>query len=122
MLYALCFQNHANIATTAIEAELRQKGISQRHINNVRLAVDYAGAKRRQADIFGNRSAIAMTKRFIKGLKGVENIYTQHEPYITQLIEQVSRGRLPEAQFASSDQSQLRSFFSPHKIKLFKEF
>lgn len=39
---------------------------------------------------------MAMTKRFIKGLKGVENIYTQHEPYICQLIDALSKGRLSE--------------------------
>jgi len=38
-------------------------------------------------------------------LKGVENIYTQHEPYITQLIESVSRGKLPASNFASTDSS-----------------
>ncbi|RCN24665.1 hypothetical protein ANCCAN_29634 [Ancylostoma caninum] len=40
-----------------------------------------------------------MTKRFIKGLKGVENIYTQHEPYIKTIMENVARGKLSDQQY-----------------------
>ncbi|KAI1707895.1 sec1 family domain-containing protein [Ditylenchus destructor] len=111
MLYALRFENNANNSLNSVVDLLKQKNMPQRHINNVRLLLDYAGAKRRHHDVFGNRSAMEMTKRFIKGLKGVENIYTQHEPYITQLIDQVSRGRLPDSLFASSDASQINTRF-----------
>jgi len=32
----------------------------------------------------------------IKGLKGVENIYTQHSPLIREIIEDLSKGKLKE--------------------------
>lgn len=69
MLYALRFETHTNNSLNSVLEELRQKGIPQRYINNVRLCLDYAGVRRRHTDIFGNRSAMEMTKRFIKGIK-----------------------------------------------------
>jgi len=111
MLYALRFENHANNSLRTVMDLLLKSKCSPANVNNVKLILDYAGARRRQNDVFGNRSAMEMTKRFIKGLKGVENIYTQHEPYINQLIDQVVRGRLPETTFISSDQSHYSTRF-----------
>lgn len=108
MLYALRFEGNTHYQLNAVLTELRQRGVSARLVNTVPLLLNYAGVRKRQFDLFGNRSAIGMTKRFIKGLKGVENVYTQHEPYVTQLIDQVSRGRLPESVFACSDVSQIK--------------
>jgi len=110
MLYALRFEANTNFSLKAVLDLLKSKCSSQ-SINAVRLILDYAGQRRRQNDVFGNRSAMEMTKRFIKGLKGVENIYTQHEPYINQLVDQVMRGRLSETTFLSSDQSQYNTRF-----------
>ncbi|KAL7078949.1 hypothetical protein ACQ4LE_001388 [Meloidogyne hapla] len=105
MLYALRFESSANNSLNLILDLLRQKGITNRNIQLVKILLEYSGHKKRQSDLFGNKSAMEMTKKFIKGLKGVENIYTQHEPYITQLIESVSRGRLPVSNFTSTDSS-----------------
>ncbi|ETN75505.1 Sec1 family protein [Necator americanus] len=67
--------------------------------NVVRALLRYAGSARRKSDLFGEGSTMEMTKRFIKGLKGVENIYTQHEPYIKTIMENVTRGKLSEQQY-----------------------
>lgn len=122
MLYALRFENSSSNSLNTVLDLLRQRGIANRHIQLIRTLLDYAGLRRRQNDVFGNRSAMEMTKRFIKGefvfflckfhfslgLKGVENIYTQHEPYITQLVDWVSKGKLPETKFPSTDMACLK--------------
>jgi vacuolar protein sorting-associated protein 45 len=125
MLYALRFENNANNSLNLVLDLLRQRGIANKHIQLIRILLDYAGQKRRQNDVFGNRSAMEMTKRFIKGyhatdlksihytasrtgLKGVENIFTQHEPYVAQLIDLASRGKLSESQFPSTDLSGIK--------------
>lgn len=66
MLYALRFENNSNNINFILN-ELKQKGVSVRLINTIRLLLDYAGIKRRQHDVFGNQSAMEMTKKFIKG-------------------------------------------------------
>ncbi|VDD91413.1 unnamed protein product [Enterobius vermicularis] len=95
MLYALRFEKHSGNDTSFLLQLLREKGINGSYISAVNKVLEYAGSARRQNNLFGG-SAMAMTKRFIKGLKGVENIYTQHEPYICQLIDALSKGRLSE--------------------------
>uniref|UniRef100_A0A1I7W251 Vacuolar protein sorting-associated protein 45 n=1 Tax=Loa loa TaxID=7209 RepID=A0A1I7W251_LOALO len=98
MLYALRFENHANSDIHGLVQLLRRKGVSNQNIKVIRAVLDFGGSARRQNDLFGG-TAIAMTKRFIKGLKGVENIYTQHEPYITELIDSLSKGRLSDTAY-----------------------
>ena len=49
--------------------------------------------------MFGNQNPIAITKRLIKGLKGIENVYTQHVPLVKQLADQLIKGKLKEANF-----------------------
>uniref|UniRef100_A0A183CBE5 Vacuolar protein sorting-associated protein 45 n=1 Tax=Globodera pallida TaxID=36090 RepID=A0A183CBE5_GLOPA len=102
MLFSLRFEGNNSVLSSAQEL-LRQRGLSNRQLQLVRTLLEYAGQKRRQSDLFGNRSAMEMTKRFIKGLKGVENIFTQHEPHIVQLVDLVSRGKLPESAYPSTD-------------------
>lgn len=35
----------------------------------------------------------------IKGLKGVENIYTQHSPFLKEVLEELTKNRLRTSQF-----------------------
>ncbi|KAI6191907.1 Vacuolar protein sorting-associated protein 45 [Aphelenchoides bicaudatus] len=95
MLYALRFESVSNSLDQLLD-KLKQRGISARQVAVVRTLVSYAGAKRRQNDLFGDQSAMEMTKRFIKGLKGVENVFTQHEPHICRIVELLTRDRLSE--------------------------
>lgn len=67
MLYALRFENSSSNSLNTVLDLLRQRGIANRHIQLIRTLLDYAGLRRRQNDVFGNRSAMEMTKRFIKG-------------------------------------------------------
>lgn len=36
-------------------------------------------------------------------MKGVENVFTQHEPYVSQLVDQAAKGKLSDALFPISD-------------------
>lgn len=40
-------------------------------------------------------------KKIIKGIKGIDNIYTQHAPTIVEIIEDLTRSRLKTAHFPS---------------------
>ncbi|CAI5531740.1 unnamed protein product [Closterium sp. Naga37s-1] len=53
------------------------------------------GSKRRVADLYGSRDLLNMVARNVKrGLTGVENVYTQHQPLIAQIIDAATKGRL----------------------------
>lgn len=61
--------------------------------------VVYGGSKFRETDLFLNQNPMAITKRLLKGLKGIENVYTQHTPLVKDLVEQLIKGKLREASY-----------------------
>ena len=47
--------------------------------------------------------AKGMFKKMTGGLKGVENIYTQHTPLLQQTLDQLAKGKLKEPAFPFVD-------------------
>ncbi|VDM21350.1 unnamed protein product [Hydatigera taeniaeformis] len=45
----------------------------------------------------------SITKRFVKGRKNVENVYTQHEPLIVDTLRELIQGQLQESAFPTLD-------------------
>lgn len=70
--------------------------------------IDYGGQRRRAMDLFGNQSPMSMTKKFFKGLKGVENIYTQHNTLLSEILDDLVKGRLKESQYPFLTASEMR--------------
>jgi len=98
MLYALRYETHSNNDIMGLVAKLKNKGVTEDNIRLVKALLQIGGAKKRKSDLFGS-DPVAVTKRFIKGLKGVENIYTQHTPWLNYIVEDLVKGKLKEAQF-----------------------
>jgi hypothetical protein len=84
--------------------------------------MNIAGADQRQDDLFSTESLLAKGRSALKGLKvtslldvvfgliayisepqGVENIYTQHTPHLSQTLEHLSKGRLKETSYPFLD-------------------
>ncbi|XP_013378687.1 vacuolar protein sorting-associated protein 45 [Lingula anatina] len=108
MLYALRFEKHSNNDVTGLADALAKKGVSEKLRRMVGAVVDYAGSRVRSSDLFGSKDAITFTKKFFKGLKGVENVYTQHNTLLQELLDQLIKGRLKEASYPYVGQAQLR--------------
>ncbi|KAI8793205.1 vacuolar protein sorting-associated protein 45 [Biomphalaria glabrata] len=108
MLYALRYESHSNNDVSGLVDALKQKGISVENRTMVQAILDYGGKKGRGSDLFGNQDAVAITKRLLKGLKGVENVYTQHKPLIHTLLDQLIKGKLKEASYPYLGTGQLK--------------
>eukprot|EP00727_Mastigamoeba_balamuthi_P005873 m51a1_g1905 putative sec1-like family protein (888) ;mRNA; r:787917-791825 len=66
----------------------------------VQLMLAYAGAGVRGVDLFGNRTLWERAKTSSKRLiKGVQNVFTEHAPYMMELVDALLKGRLKEPQF-----------------------
>lgn len=96
MLYALRYQNHSNNDLIGLRNLLRKRGISDQHLSNIINILEYAGSHARQSDLFNVENAVKITKRFFKGLSGVDNVYTQHKPLLHETLEELLKGRLKE--------------------------
>lgn len=66
----------------------------------VNIMLGFAGAEQRQDDLFSNENFFSRGRSALKkGLKGVENVYTQHRPHLAETLDQVLKGRLKETSY-----------------------
>lgn len=64
--------------------------------------LSYAGAGQRSCDLFGQSASVfsKLTQSVQRGLgPGVQNVYTQHQPLLTSLLDQLAKGKLPRTTF-----------------------
>lgn len=71
--------------------------------------LNLAGAEQRQDDLFANENFFSRGKSALKGLKGVDNVYTQHSPHLLETIENLMKGRLRETSYPYAGGSQAPS-------------
>lgn len=111
VLYALRYQKFSGNAIVAVVDLLQQNGIPESDARLVYVILHYAGSDERQDDLFANSNFFSRGKSALKGLKGVENVYTQHTPPLVETIEQLLKGRLKENgyPFLEGQQSSLQS-------------
>jgi vacuolar protein sorting-associated protein 45 len=103
LLYALKYETHSNNDIVGLISKLKERGLPEDKINLVHGILKYGGVRRRKSDLFGSGELSAVTKRFMKGLQGVENIYTQHTPWIKGVIEDALRGKLKDTAYPYFD-------------------
>lgn len=102
MLYALRHEGHPNNDVRGLVSALRKRSVADHHIKLLSSLLDYGGARARQSDLFGTQGAqdvASIRKRLFKGLKGVDNVYTQHKPLLIETLVEVVKGRLREGAF-----------------------
>ncbi|RIA86707.1 Sec1-like protein [Glomus cerebriforme] len=98
-LYSLRYQRSPNNAITSLIDLLHHNGVSERKISLVGSMLEFAGSDQRQDDLFSNESLLSKGRNVFKGLKGVENVYTQHSPHLTQTLEYLIKGKLKETSY-----------------------
>lgn len=65
--------------------------------------IDYGGAKLRQSDLFDTKSIFQMAKdvvQRVQGNAGNNNVYMQHQSYLTGVVDSILRGKLKVPQYA----------------------
>lgn len=108
MLYALRYERHTNSILPALKQELERRGTSEHLKQMISRVVEFGGKRVRGSDLITANDAVAITKQFFKGLKGVENVYTQHQPLLQDTLDQLIKGRLKDGQFPYLGPSSLR--------------
>ncbi|KAF2368612.1 Sec1-like protein [Trinorchestia longiramus] len=102
MLYAIRHQSHTNNDTRGLISALRKRNVKDNYIKLVSAMLEYGGEAARQSTLFSSQlpqDVSAFKKLLFKGVKGVENVYTQHKPLVLETATQASKGRLKEAAY-----------------------
>lgn len=94
-LYTLKYKSHSNNASSSLTDQLKSKE-GKRIINAL---MKYS----RLSSSADMKNPISYTKKLFKGLKGVENVYTQHEPVLKEILDQACKARLRESDFPFID-------------------
>ncbi|XP_036199513.1 vacuolar protein sorting-associated protein 45 isoform X4 [Myotis myotis] len=108
MLYALHYERHSSNSLPGLMMDLRNKGVSEKYRKLVSAVVEYGGKRVRGSDLFSPKDAVAITKQFLKGLKGIENVYTQHQPFLHETLDHLIKGKLKENLYPYLGPSTLR--------------
>ncbi|KAK4700286.1 vacuolar protein sorting-associated protein 45, partial [Phenoliferia sp. Uapishka_3] len=97
ILYALRYQKLPGNSIPAVIDLLKQHDVPEPEM--VHIMLNFAGAEQRQDDLFANENFFSRGKSALKGLKGVDNVYTQHTPHLAETIDLLLRGRLKETSY-----------------------
>lgn len=98
-LYALRYETHASNDISGLLSALRKRFGDQEASKLTYPLLDYGGVRARSSDLFGSSDPVAVTKRFFQGIKGVDNIYTQHKPLLSSILDNLVRGKLRESAY-----------------------
>lgn len=103
-IYALRYASHSSNSTPALLDLLSVAGGLSRHrINLIPKLLTYASslqAQNQTADLFQPSGIFDSARaRFNRGLRGVENVYTQHSPKLETTLQDLIKGRLSTAAY-----------------------
>ncbi|KAJ3834993.1 Sec1 family-domain-containing protein [Lentinula raphanica] len=103
ILYALRYQKTQATNVANLINLLLEHGVSREDARLVYVFLNISGADQRQDDLFSTESLLAKGRSALKGLKGVENVYTQHTPHLSQTLENIFKGRLKDTSYPFLD-------------------
>ncbi|KAH7885289.1 Sec1-like protein [Phlebopus sp. FC_14] len=103
ILYALRYQKTQTNNIASLINLLLSNGVLREEARLVYVFLNIAGSDQRQDDLFSTESFLAKGRSALKGLKGVENVYTQHTPHLSQTLENLFKGRLKETNYPLLD-------------------
>jgi len=100
MIYALRYEeSSSNQLSTFIEL-LFERGLTEDEVGLLSALTAYAGAASRMGDLFENSNLLKIARYSItRGLKGVDNIYTEHTPQLQNILESLCSSRLKESDY-----------------------
>ncbi|PKA58424.1 Vacuolar protein sorting-associated protein 45 like [Apostasia shenzhenica] len=106
MLYALRYEKEGPVQLMQLFNKLASRSAKYKsvtwvcmHEQLVQFLLKQAGVDKRTGDLFGNRDLLNIARNMARGLKGVENVYTQHQPLIFQTMENITKGRLRDVDY-----------------------
>jgi len=100
MLYALHYQKTTQAGNIGLLVQtLSEQGIPAEEVRLVYALLNITGTEQRQEELFAVENLLSKGRSVLKGIKGVENVYTQHSPRLAQTLEQLLKGRLKDTSY-----------------------
>lgn len=98
MLYALRYEKESPVQLMQLFNKLASRSAKYKP-GLMQFLLKQAGVDKRTGDLYGNRDLLNIARNMARGLKGVENVYTQHQPLLLQTMESITKGRLRDVDY-----------------------
>jgi vacuolar protein sorting-associated protein 45 len=96
MIFCLRYEDDKD-KIKAIQELLKFNGVGNDQINMIRKLLNWAGNEQRIGDLFSNKTMLAKTEKiFKKAFKQVDNIFLQHKPKLTEVLNDIIKCKLSE--------------------------
>lgn len=100
MLFGLRYERSGGRNLQTLLDRLEETGVPRQRCALVRTLVQVAGSAARTGDLFGDKTFFARAAGNVaRGLRGVDNVYTQHVPALASHVDAARKGRLREGDF-----------------------
>ena len=101
MIFALRYEKSKPDRVAELRRLLTETPLMSESINLVDALLAYGGAGVRGGDLFGTAAGLVakLQSHVTRNMRGVENVYTQHEPVMVGLLDQIARGKLSKQAF-----------------------
>jgi vacuolar protein sorting-associated protein 45 len=101
MLYALRYEKSRPANVAELRRFVGERFDMRGSLGLVDGLLAYAGAGVRSCDLFGANASVfsKLAGSVSRSVAGVQNVYTQHQPLLTGLLDALARGKLPRTTF-----------------------
>jgi len=101
MLYCLRYENNTANKSQYVRDLLSAAEVPRESIALIPTLLRYAGTNQRTGDLFSNKDLIAtLTKQVRHSFTGgTINVFTQHVPYVMEILDQLIKGKLKETDY-----------------------
>ncbi|KAJ3359675.1 vacuolar protein sorting-associated protein 45 [Kappamyces sp. JEL0680] len=99
LLYALRYEKTSNNLIKTFTDALKIGGASEKQLQLCQAILQYAGSEVRMEATGSMETLLDTTKNVFKGLKGVENVYTQHVPRLATVVQDAIKGKLKDSNY-----------------------
>ncbi|EPY54062.1 vacuolar sorting protein Vps45 [Schizosaccharomyces cryophilus OY26] len=96
-LYALRFEKIDPAKVASLQGLLLANGVSPAKASIIPTLLHFSGVAARQGDIFPPTNIFSRARSGFKGLRGVENVYIQHSPFLKSIVQDLLQGKLKES-------------------------
>ena len=101
LIYSLRYEGDDRIQT--LKNMLGENGIPSEQIRLIDSLINYAGVRVRSNDLFNNKNLLARAKSsFMTVLQNIPNVFTQHKPYLSFVLDNLIKGKLKETEFPAT--------------------
>lgn len=119
LLFILRYETSGCKQVNNMVSALQQRNIESSHVHLVTEIVKYAGNTYRTGDLFRNGNFFSRASKLVGGLKGAENVYTQHQPLLVQTLEAFAKGKSRDEYPSVSTEFELRDSKPPQHLLVF---